>query len=48
MVPDEVKAYLASIGRKGGKVKTRKGLACLSVARRREIARQGGKASRKK
>lgn len=48
MVSDEVKAYLAGIGRKGGKVKTKNGLACLSLARMCEIARQGGKASRKK
>lgn len=53
MVSDEVKAYLSMIGRKGGKVGgkatgVRKGLAALSPARRREIARLGGKASRKK
>lgn len=48
MLSDAVKDYLSAIGRKGGKVKVRKGLACLSAAKRREIARLGGKASRKK
>lgn len=53
MVSDEVKAYLSDIGRKGGKKGgkasgVKKGLASLPLARRREIARLGGKASRKK
>lgn len=56
MVSDEVKAYLAIIGRKGGlkggskggSVCCRKGLACLSSAKRREIAMKGVLARRKK
>lgn len=56
MVSDEVKAYLSDIGRKGGlkggskggSVRCRKGLACLSPARRREIALKGVYARRKK
>lgn len=53
MVPDAVKVYLAEIGRKGGRkggkaTGVKKGLAALPLARRREIARLGGKASRKK
>lgn len=53
MVSDSVRAYLSEIGRKGGQKGgkasgVKKGLAALPLARRREIARLGGLASRKK
>lgn len=49
MVPDDVRSYLAQIGRKGGKVSgIRKGLAALPLSKRREIARKGVEARRKK
>jgi len=39
-----VSRYLAEIGREGGKAKVKKGLAKLTKARKREIARQGAEA----
>jgi len=39
-----VSEYLARIGREGGKAKVRKGLASLTKARRRQIAKQGAAA----
>ena len=48
MVSPEVKSYLAAIGRKGGKVRTHKGLACLSDSKRREISKKGVLARLKK
>ena len=43
-----VSEYLAEIGRRGGEVKSRKGLAAMDPERRKEIARQGVEARQKK
>lgn len=43
-----VREYMASIGSKGGQAKVTKGVGALSKARRKEIARKGVEARRKK
>jgi general stress protein YciG len=44
MPKDSIREYLREIGRKGGKVKGKKGFAAMSPAKRREIAKKGGAA----
>ena len=47
-LPKELSAYLAQIGRKGGKAgKGKKGFAALSEEKRREIQEKGWAARRK-